>query len=602
MNEWMPEQPVGATPPPPPSPRAIEPPRRMSLLKKIVIGGIGLGVLLVGLLAWWTLSGSGRSLAVNIVAPEQIQTGIPVSIDITMENSSGSALKDAQISVSLPNGFIFVGIPGKRSVENRRIGDLAANKISKETFLVMALGIEHTVATIQTNVSYVPGALSSRFEKVVSKDVVIGEAGITLNVAPPVKAFGGEEFITEVSYRNVSAAAFDSVQLKITYPPGFTFKSATVAAADSANSIWQLGSLAAGAEQKFSIKGFIVGQDNEQFEIKATMVATIGEGEYDIAEQSATVAMAPSPLSIRVDALPSSAATFSPGDSIHYRLSYANNTTDGLRDVIVRARLTGEMFDLKSLKTDGVLRSSDNTIIWNAARIPAFASLPPNASGNVEFTISTKGQYPITRLSSKNYTLTVHAEIESPTVPRNVAADKTLGVAELISKMRGALNFEALGYYRDTIGITNSGAYPPKVGQPTQFTIHWVLRNTSTDVEQIRAKAFLGPNVRYTGVSRLTAGASSTFNYNDRTQELTWDVPRMNATRGTLSDPVEAIFQVELTPAIDQVRTSPEIIQRSDLSYKDLFTGEQLSGTARAITIRLPDDPTVINAGHDVVQ
>jgi hypothetical protein len=574
----------------------------MSLLKKLIIGSMVIGVLLVGVLAWWTLSGNTRSLSLGIVIPEKMQTGIPVAVDVTMENSSGSSLKDAQVSVSLPDGFIFVGVPGKRSVENRRIGDLEANKMTKETFTVMAVGIENTVATIQANVSYIPGALSSRFEKKISKDVVIGESGIQLNVAPPTKAFGGEEFVTEVSYHNGSTADFDNVQLRINYPQGFTFKSATVAAVDSANSVWQLGAVAAGADQKFSIKGFIVGQDNENFELKATMVAMIGDGEYDIATQSAVIAMAPSPLSIRIDAVPDSNATFSPGDSIHYRLNYSNNTTDGLRDVIVRARLSGEMFDLKNLKTDGVLRASDNTIVWNAARVPAFANLAPSATGYVDFTIPTKSAYPITRLSSKNYTLSVHAEIESPTVPHNVAAEKTLGVAELVSKMKGALNLEALGYYRDVNGIVNSGTFPPKVGQPTRFTIHWVLRNTSTDVELIRVRAFLGPNVRYTGVSQLTAGASSTLNYNDRTQEIVWDVPKMSATRGVLSDPIEAVFQVELTPAIDQARTTPEIIQRSDLSYKDLFTGEQMSGTARSVTTRLPDDGTITSFGHDVIE
>ena len=101
MNEWMPQQPVTAAAPQPSPPRAIEPPRSMSLVKKVIIGSMVLGVLLVGLLAWWTLSGSGRSLAIGIVAPEQLQTGIPIPIDITMENSSGSALKDAQVSVSL---------------------------------------------------------------------------------------------------------------------------------------------------------------------------------------------------------------------------------------------------------------------------------------------------------------------------------------------------------------------------------------------------------------------------------------------------------------------------------------------------------------------
>ncbi len=578
----------------PPSQPIPEPPHRSGLIRNVIIGSIALAVIIVGVVAWKMLSSDGKGLTVSIVAPTSLQPGIPAEIAVNMSNESGSDLKEAQVSLALPDGLIFVGTPGSRTVENHKVGNLPADQLTKEIFKVMPTTLQNTIVPVKAIVSYIPGTLSSRFEVGAQENVVIGEPGIQLNVAPPTKAFAGESFDTEISYKNVSNTAFDNVQIALAYPTGFTVKSATTPAFDEASTVWHIGPLPAGAQGTFLIKGFVVGQDNENFEIKATMSAAIGEGMYDIATQSAAVTELPSPLSIRVGVAPAADAIFGTGETLHYRLSYTNNTQTGLRDVIVRAKLIGEMLDLKSLNSDGVLRATDNTIVWNASRVKQFAILPPSAIGYLEFSIQTKKSYPITRLSSKNYTVTVHAEIESPTVPPGIATDKTLGLAELTSKIRGALTLNTLGYYRDApSGILNSGVFPPKVGQPTQFTIHWLLRNMSTDVDTVHLRASLGPNVRYTGVYK-TSVASSSIVYNDRTQEISWDVAQIQATRGVLTDPLEMIFQAELTPAIDQVGGTPEIIQGTSVSYRDAFTGEQRTTSAAGVTTRLPDDATIV--------
>ena len=581
------------------TPSPLPPPRGFSLFKKVVIAATAAALILIGIGAWWFFSASGQNLTVAIDLPERLLSGVPTELTVQMSNASGSNLKNAQVSVSLPDGIVFVGTPGSRSVEHRTVGDLTAEKLSNESFLIMATGNPNTIATVNATVSYVPGALSSRFEQRVGKEVVIGEAGIELGVAPPVKAFGNEQFVTEVSYRNSSEVTFADAELRITYPTGFTLISTSVASGTGAGPVWKLGNLAPGDEGTIAITGYVVGQDNENFEFTAALASTIGEATYEVAKRSASVGLAPSPLSIRVDVQGGPEAVYGANTNIRYGLTYTNNTAIGLRDVIVEAKLVGEMFDMKLLDTDGALRSKDSTIVWNAARVPIFANLPPGGTGKLGFTIQTKQAFPITRLSSKNYQLTVQAKIESPTVPRNVAADKTMGVATISNKLRGALVASVAGYYRDPIsGIVNSGELPPKVGSPTQFTLHWILRNTSTDVQNIKLRSFLGPNVRFTGVQK--SGTGIPLVYNERTQELTWEVPKISATRGILSDPVEIVFQVELTPSIDQLRSSPVLISDTAVTYTDVFTGENLTAQIPRLTTSLPDDPTVANISKGV--
>lgn len=592
----LPQAPLSDSPGAPLEPTPLGPTEpHSSIMKKVLIFGGLVVALLLGVFLWWLFAASGQSLAISIAAPDRVQTGVPVEIAVNMNNDSGTDLKDAQVSLSLPENFIFVGVPGKRSVENKMIGTLAERKLTKATFLVMATGGENSIAEIRAAVSYVPGALSSRFEKRMSASVVVGEQGLELSVAPPTKAFGGEEFTTEIHYKNVSAVDFYGVTLKMLYPPGFSFKSATQAPRDMTNTAWELGSLPAGGEGQFSIKGYILGQDNENFNLEALISAAIGEASYDIARQTGTVNLAPAPLSIRIEPTIGRDAVFGAGQTIRYKAQYTNNTSIALRDVIIQAKLIGEMIDLRKVDSLGVLRASDATIVWNASRVPELANLPPGFSGSIDFGITLKPDFPITRLSSKNYSVSVKSQIESPTVPANVASNKTIGISEVSNKIRGNLIGAAGGYYRDIAsGIANKGNLPPRVGQMTQFTIHWSLRNTSTDVEDVVLRAFLGPNVAYTGVSKTTV-ASTTLEYNDRTQEVVWRIPKIAATRGVLSDPPQMIFQVALTPAQNQLGNYADLIGETALSYKDSFTQEVREARLKTVTTRVPEDLTVAN-------
>ncbi len=584
VNSWIDQRPAGGV--------SIEPPRS-SFKKKLLLSLIGFIILGLGAAVYMVMrptNGQGVDVVINF--PDQLQYGVPTTLDVGVTNNSGDTLEQAQVALEIPSELIFIGSPSQKTVENRTVGDIESGVVRKESFMVMATGDENIVRQIKASVSYVPGTLSSRFEKSISKDLVLAPGGFTVSIAAPTKALSSEEFLTEITYTNNTTIEYDAVQLKLKYPTGFVVKSVSSSTLDAASSLWDLGVVRAGQSGKVTVKGFVVGQDNAAFVISGALSALIGEVRYDVAQGGANITLSPSPLSLQVALDGGNTQILSAGQNIKYRLTYTNNTQIALKDVIVSAKLVGEMFDLKSIKTEGALRASDNTIIWNASRIADLSLLAAGATGVVNFEIATKASYPITRLSSKNFTVGVKAQIESPTVPVGVATSKTIGLTEITNKMRGTLGFAATGYYRDaTSGIANAGALPAGVGRPTQFTIHWTLKNTSTDVTSVALKAFLGPNVRYTGIYK-SSNTISPF-YNDRTQEITWSVPSITATQGILSAPVELVFQVELTPAADQVGEFPQLIGESSGSYTDMFTGEQLQLKDAAITTQLPDDSSV---------
>jgi hypothetical protein len=128
------------------------------------------------------------------------------------------------------------------------------------------------------------------------------------------------------------------------------------------------------------------------------------------------------------------------------------------------------------------------------------------------------------------------------------------------------------------------------------------LKNYATDAETVSVRAFLGPNVRFTGQSKTSVAGGTAPVYNERTQEVTWEIGKIPANRGILSPAYEAVFQIELTPSLDQAQTSPILIRESKLTYLDAFTGESLTGTDTDITTQLPDDRTVADEQKRVMQ
>lgn len=562
----------------------------MSKALKITIG-VSTAILIGAIVFLWLQSRNARGVSVALAGPDQVLLGVPFKMQANIINDSKNILKDVKLSINLPAGVVFVGAEQKKIIEFKDLGNLGEGSLVKEEFELMVLSGENSIKNLEAAVSFLPSALSSRFEKTARFDLVVRGPALVLDIAAPTKVLSGEEFQMDVSYRNVSAIEFRDLALALQYPPSFVFKSASLKP-DIGNNTWSLGDLRPGSETKFSIKGNLVGPDNAVFDFKAETEGVFSGQKYVIAQKSAALAISPSPLSLVIDVNGAADYIAYPNDLLDYVLHYTNNTDVGLRDVIIRAKLVGAMFDLPTLFTNGVLRAADNTIVWSAANVPGLAVLAPGASGSVSFRVKVKADYPIRRLSDKNFILRVEGQIESPTVPPFVAAAKTLGINNLETKVGGQVKVDAKALFRDAAsGIVNSGPLPLKVGQATNFTIHWLITNFSTDVRDVEMRAFLGGNVRATGVVKSNIAAAPV--YNERTQEMVWKIDKIPATKGVLDRPLEAIFQVEVVPSVDQAGNFLTLTQPTSLKAIDDFTGLEISAGDIELTTQLSDDPTV---------
>ncbi len=563
-------------------------------VKKIIFWGIvwiATGVVLVaGYFVYQAFTYSGVSLQVSLDEP--VLAGVPFDVTIKYGNNSPSVLSNAKLSLTLPPEFTFVGENNSSRIKTEDIGTVGPGNTGQQVIKLTAMRGEGTCADITTNIKYNSTGVASSFDKSVTRSVCIGGSAVALNIFNPNQVYSNETFDLKIDYKNISQESLKNLELRIEYPQNYTFQNASTKP-DLGDNIWRLGDLRPGSSNIITVQGSVIAQADSFFEIKIKLISKNLSSEYVVTEKSVSISVSPPPLSITVLADTNIENVIKPGGSINYTLQFKNNTDIGFQDVVLKAKLIGVMFDFESIDTSVDFNSVTHELTWNKSRLESLGLLAPGASGSINFKVNILDDFPIALLSDKNYTLKVDAQIDSPTVPSFVDSERTISIDSLTTKVAGKIKIKSLGLFRDAAsGIVNRGPMPPKVNTATNYTVHWVITNYATDVSNIEIRAFLKPGVRGTGI--VKSNIETTPIYNDRTQEIVWNISKIQAARGVLGEPIEGIFQIEALPAVNQADTIMPLIGETSITALDLFTNVQLNSSAPNFDTTLNNnDPTL---------
>ena len=526
---------------------------------------------------------ASREISLSASVPNNILMGVPFDLAVDFDNGSKNILENVRLSVLLPEGTAALNVGKEKRVFEKEIGDIDPESGFSEKIKILVFSGGESVKKFNISVNY-DSSLGVAFEKKQSAEISIREPAIKLDLVAPEKVLNNEEFETIIKYANISEFDFSGVKLNFNFPKDFIVKSFNPAINGN---VLDIGNLNKNQKGEIAVVGKISGVNQTFFEINSSVESFYGSQVFKISEKTAKVNIAPSPLFLKIESDITSGYVL-PNNNLRFRIAYLNNSDVGLGDVIIKAKLSGEMFDFSRLRTNASFNSRDNTLTWNAASDFGLRLIEPGGSGAVEFEISVKQSYPIKRLSDKNFVLKIAADISSPTVPYYVAADKTTGFANWEIKVAGAITLDSKIYFRDysalASGISNKGSLPPKANQPINFIIHWIVGNYSTDVREANVGAYLGSGVRLVGEAKSNINTIPV--YNERTQEVSWFIDKIAATKGIINKPIEAVFQIELLPNANQIGQYPILIGDSSISTIDEFVNLQLTGAAEGVTTR----------------
>ncbi|MCR4275281.1 MAG: hypothetical protein NUV83_00790 [Candidatus Wolfebacteria bacterium] len=540
---------------------------KVSQFSKVIFWLVVAALIIAGSFAGYYLSQylKTKDFVFEANAPSKVLAGQPFEIKINIENKSKNTMRDSLVDIQIPEGVVGLGKYSDRQVIEENIGTLESGDSYQKSFSLAILDTNDPAKKIDVYFSYLPPNLNTKFEKKQTIEIFADQPAVGLNLSAPQKVFSGEQFEITASYKNLSDHNFSKVRLEMAYPAAFKFKESSPAPTSS-NNIW-ITSMPGGIENNVSIKGSIVGPDSIFFDVKAKIFIELEGKEYPLGEKTANLGIASSPLSLSI--IPNNDPNFVafPGDTINYSVSYGNNTEDNLQDAVIKVKVSGVMFDLASYRGNGFFDSNSNTVIWNASQEPGLKNLSQGAKGTVSFSFKTKTIYPIKKLSDKNFSLKAEGEISSPTVPYYISSDKTVGVNSAETKIGGRTEISAYA------GYNKKGPYPPQVNKPTRYLVHWIIKNYVTDKKDVKIKAVLQSGASWTGTVTANIDTDGLPTYNERTQEVSWDIARVIANKGVIGKPIETTFEIEIAPSISQANALLPLLSAVQLTASDEFTG-----------------------------
>lgn len=545
--------------------------------------GLTILVLAAGFFLYERLRG-GVDLAIKLPDSE-IELGKPFDMEITLANNSANALRNVRLELHLPDGLLLADNPDEKVI-SRGIGDMVNGRLHRESLKVIAVPGENPNYKAKLVVYYAPASISANLQKTKEEEVRVKKPDASLELNVPDNTFSNEDLEIKASYKNQlePESGNYSLELKLNYPPDFNIMSRDPEPKGENNN-WRFEDTGL-REGSVVAHGSIELPDDSNFSITAELVMRILGKEYPVISVTKNIAVNPSPLAFRIG-LGSAKEAVGPGEELTYFIQYKNNANVSLEDAVVSAHLTGEMFDIGTLETNGAADLLNNTLVWSPAQTKALEILEPGEEGQVSFTVRVKDDYPT---QGKNFTLKVDAKIESPTVPPPLNINKTVNFGAVETKVTGRLALETGAYFRDAAAkIVNSGPLPPRVGVPTNFTVHWSLVNWATDLNGVEVRAELENGVSFTGKMKNNAG--SDLQFDPATREVIWRIGELRA--GALDQMPQAIFQVEATPGVSQIGQYMPLLGPTEVRAKDNFTGLDFRSSLPPLTTRLEKDSTV---------
>lgn len=525
--------------------------------------------------SWYGGSDSGPVLHFN--GPESVVVGVPFDLEIGVSNDSDQVLQDAKIAIILPGGVVFVGKLPEETLISKKIGNLGVGSLTTQVFKLMVInGKAEDVKTIFVSVDYSPEFLGSRFKKEEDWQLSVEGSAIDLKIKAPDRITSGSELELKIYYKNISDFNLENLSLLIEYPPAFQYKNSTLKP-DENNSFWDLGGLRKGSENNFLVSGKLIGPENSFFSFNVKINAELDGESYLISEKTINTTIKVAPLDLEILTNNVSEYIVKPDEVLKYKLNYNYLNGSGGETAVIKAKLKGKMFDMDSLRIGdgGSFQKKENTIVWSIKGL--------SSSGSVTFEIRSKNTYPIKRLGDRNFVLEVEAQMDD---------GKYTTVAQSENKVSGKITVDAQAFFRDAdSGIINQGPFPPITNQPTDYTIHWLITNYSTDARNVVVRAPLSEGVIFTGASQ-SSGRSNPA-YDSDSGQIIWEINRISATKGVISKPLEAIFQIKATPSGSAAGNYMVLIGKTTINAVDEFTGFPLTDDDSSLDTRLPDDKTV---------
>jgi hypothetical protein len=582
---------------------------KTSMFKKFFIFSIVFFILAIAFGAYTFFVGgnsvSNNNIDISVLGNAFTAGGeeLPLQIEIVNRNNSPLDLVDLVVEYPKSSSSDLSGDDNERLRSS--LGTIPAGGIKNENIKVTLFGEQGSVKPIKISIEYRVEGSNAIFVKEKPYEVTISSAPINLSVDAPIEVSPNQEISLNVKSTLNATKAASKILLRVDYPVGFQFESATPAPSFG-NNVWVLGDLAPGSERDVAIVGKMV--DVSDGEEKSFHVFSGSQSDSDksaigiIFNSLGHIVSIKKPFieaKLYINGVYQMEYATDSKTPVEGEIRWANNLDTKIDDLSITAKISGNGFDYRTINANGgFYNSANNTITWDKNSKSEFAEVNPGDSNSVTFSVA-----PLSLFSASNGMLVqpiinIDVSIKGNQVSEGNTLAELNNTESKVIRIISDLGFASKATYYSG-PFTNTGPIPPKVGTPTTYTVTWTLSNTSNNISKAQVRSTLPSWTSFVGT---ISPPSEDLNYNPSTKEIIWNIGGIPTGTGITSTDREVSFQVSLSPSFSQLNTAPIIINDAVLTGHDDFANIDVTVNKNSLNTQLTNDPGFPGNGTRVVE
>jgi len=533
------------------------------MINKIIVFLI-IGVLILGAVGYWFYQGNSYSkeiLRLEIFGPETVIIGEEIEYSVRLKNNGDIRLDEPSLTFEYPDTAQPANGESMRIIkESEEFGGAiypGQEKIFK--FRTRIFGEQGEIKEAKAMVSYRPRNLKATYVSKTSHLATIGEVPLTFEFDIPSGVGSSQEMNFSLNYFSSIDYPLSDLEIKINYPTAFDLKGTEPKGIS--NEEWRISHLSKAEGGRIDIKGNLDG-DTGTTEVFKAKIGLWQRGEFIVLKQATRQVKIVEPsLYITQTINNSTNYTASPGDLLHYEITFKNIGNNPLQHLFLASKFNGQLFDFETIRSPlGQSQLGDNSIIWDWHDVPKLQFLDAGEEATAEFWINLKDG--VENISK--------ARVENEII---------LGQArrKFVTKVKANLELVQNVFIDDEI-FGSQGNLPPQVGEESLFTVLWRVKNYYNPVKDAKMQATLPFQVKLTGQVLPQKLA-----FDPVTREIVWSIGDLDPNQG-VDEPIQLAFQIELKPTTSQKGKFAELVGETFISALDAWTEQQIQATSTPIT------------------
>jgi len=578
------------------------------MLKKFFVFSIIVFILALGYAAYMFFAGgntvSNNNIEIAVLGNTFTAGGEELPLQIEITNKNNSALELADLLIEYPKSSAN-DLSGEVERMRESLGTIPSGGIKNDTVKVILFGEQGSVRKIKISLEYRVEGSNAIFVKEKFYDVSISSAPIYLSMEAPSETNQNQEITLNVKAVLNATSPASKILVKMDYPVGFQFESATPSPSFG-NNVWNLGDLSPGTERDIAITGRMIDVfDGEEktFHVFSGVQSDSDKANIGIVFNSlghtTLIKRAFIEAKLVINGVYQKEYAADSNTTVFGEIQWVNNLDTKVSDLEIRAKISGNALNRKTvMASSGYYNSSVDTILWDKNSQSKFALVNPGDSGAVTFSLSPTSLYSGTSgiLADPIINIEISISAKQPLEGNEIKKidNSESKIIRIISNV-GLIN-KAL-YYSGP--FTNTGPIPPQVEKETTYTIVWSISNTANNISGALVRSTLPTWVRFVG---QTSPPSEDLSYNATTREITWNVGGILKGTGITEQKKEVSFQIGFTPSLSQVDKIPKIINETILTGHDDFANVDVKVNKTFLDTNLRDDAAFPGNGGKVVE